>query len=214
MHSLKITHTDLKPENILVCSTELVKTKVNLRPNKQVRPNNYSNHEHSDSEDHAKTYINPHIKVYTYLSLMISKSSTWVEPRSPMIIIVLSSTLDSIGLQRLYQDALNGINLLMFGALHVSSSSYVQVYLLFMIGELFFSTRKSDYEHLAMIEKACGPIPYWMVCRTSPPHDKHFNLNEKHFQKYNSYYQWPHTTATTENIQRIHKMKNIQESVS
>ncbi len=29
-------------------------------------------------------------------------------------------------------------------------------------GELFFDTRK-DIEHLAMIEKQCGPIPRWMA---------------------------------------------------
>ena len=47
------------------------------------------------------------------------------------------------------------------------------------LGKLFFQTRKSDYEHLAMIEKACGPIPQWMVNRTSPPLDKYFNTTEK-----------------------------------
>jgi hypothetical protein len=29
-------------------------------------------------------------------------------------------------------------------------------------GEMFFSTHE-NVEHLAMIEKACGPIPYWMA---------------------------------------------------
>ena len=29
-------------------------------------------------------------------------------------------------------------------------------------GEMFFSTH-DNIEHLAMMEKACGPIPYWMA---------------------------------------------------
>ena len=30
-------------------------------------------------------------------------------------------------------------------------------------GELYFSTRRNDFEHLAMIEKSCGPIPMSMI---------------------------------------------------
>ena len=29
-------------------------------------------------------------------------------------------------------------------------------------GEMFFATNE-NVEHLAMMEKACGPIPYWMA---------------------------------------------------
>ena len=33
-------------------------------------------------------------------------------------------------------------------------------------GELFYETRE-DVEHLAMIEKQCGPIPDWMATNSS-----------------------------------------------
>ena len=32
-------------------------------------------------------------------------------------------------------------------------------------GEMFFATHE-NVEHLAMIEKACGPIPYWMASQS------------------------------------------------
>jgi hypothetical protein len=30
-------------------------------------------------------------------------------------------------------------------------------------GDLYFQTRKNDFEHLAMIEKSCGYIPKYML---------------------------------------------------
>jgi hypothetical protein len=65
-----------------------------------------------------------------------------------------------------------------------------------------------------MIEKTCGPIPQWMVNRTSPPLDKYFNTSERQFEKYHSYFTWPQTGATGENLERIRKMKSIEQTVN
>jgi len=40
-------------------------------------------------------------------------------------------------------------------------------------GELFFETRE-DVEHLAMIEKQCGPIPFHMIAKSSVEMEKLF----------------------------------------
>lgn len=31
------------------------------------------------------------------------------------------------------------------------------------LGNLFFQPKNNDQEHLAMIQKACGPLPEWMM---------------------------------------------------
>lgn len=74
------------------------------------------------------------------------------------------------------------------------------------IGELFFSTLNC-HEHLAMIEKVCGPIPDWMVNRTGPPLDKNFTLNYKTIKLYKSNYIWPYLTATAENLKKIRRIR-------
>jgi len=46
-------------------------------------------------------------------------------------------------------------------------------------GELFFPTHE-NYEHLAMIEKACGRIPKWMaVAAENDKLNHHFKINEE-----------------------------------
>jgi hypothetical protein len=42
-------------------------------------------------------------------------------------------------------------------------------------GEMFFSTHE-NVEHLALIEKACGPIPFYMADRSTNEYKKLFNL--------------------------------------
>ena len=64
-----------------------------------------------------------------------------------------------------------------------------------------------------MMERVCGPIPQWMVNRTGPPFDKHFTVDSNLYKRNNSYYLWPLVTATTESLQRIQKMKTIDEVV-
>jgi dual-specificity kinase len=43
-------------------------------------------------------------------------------------------------------------------------------------GEMFFSTHE-NIEHLALIEKACGPVPFHMADRSSNDFKKLFNLD-------------------------------------
>ena len=44
-------------------------------------------------------------------------------------------------------------------------------------GELLFETHES-YEHLAMIEKMSGHIPYWMCYGVEGPLAKNFDFSE------------------------------------
>lgn len=49
-------------------------------------------------------------------------------------------------------------------------------------GDLFFPTH-DNYEHLAMIERICGPIPKWMA--SNARHDKlknHFVISDDYFK--------------------------------
>ena len=43
-------------------------------------------------------------------------------------------------------------------------------------GEMFYGTHE-NLEHLAMIEKQCGPFPYWMAEKSEPFKDV-FDLNK------------------------------------
>jgi len=43
-------------------------------------------------------------------------------------------------------------------------------------GEMFFGTHE-NVEHLALIEKACGPIPYWMAKHADDEFKSCFDLH-------------------------------------
>jgi len=56
-------------------------------------------------------------------------------------------------------------------------------------GELFYETRE-DVEHLAMIEKQCGPFPEWMVANS--PHNVFLRDGEtKSVDGYKMHMNWP-----------------------
>ena len=43
-------------------------------------------------------------------------------------------------------------------------------------GEMFFSTHE-NVEHLALMEKICGPFPRWMADKSQSPFREYFNLS-------------------------------------
>lgn len=47
-------------------------------------------------------------------------------------------------------------------------------------GQLLFDTHES-YEHVAMIERVVGTVPYWMANRSETQWDNHFVLDEDFF---------------------------------
>jgi serine/threonine protein kinase len=71
-------------------------------------------------------------------------------------------------------------------------------------GSLFYKTRKNDYEHLAMIEKQCGPIPLRLVNAIRNPEVKLlFNVNGTNTS---------HLIPTTEDIRiRVQGMKGLDQ---
>ncbi len=76
-----------------------------------------------------------------------------------------------------------------------------------LTGDLFFQTH-NEYEHLALIERACGPIPYWMAKNCDREYEKFFN-----FEKENSetYYNWPELEKSESSILKVQKMKTIDD---
>lgn len=76
-------------------------------------------------------------------------------------------------------------------------------------GDLYYDTRNYDYEHLAMIEKTCGPIPKAMIQKAIPDIQQHFDLN----QTGKSFLKWPIGVSNSDNIKKVKLMKTINEII-
>jgi len=64
-------------------------------------------------------------------------------------------------------------------------------------GSLFFPTH-DEVEHLAMIEKTCGPIPKWMASQVHDDLQDVFDLKEE--QKENSIMRWPKCATDKQSV--------------
>lgn len=74
-------------------------------------------------------------------------------------------------------------------------------------GELFYETRE-DVEHLAMIEKQCGPIPDWMATNSS----LRIFMREgetKIVDNYKMHIDWPQVKRKANSHQAWTKMKTL-----
>jgi len=79
--------------------------------------------------------------------------------------------------------------------------------------EFFFETHES-YEHLALIEKASGTIPFWMANRAEVKLRKNFNVDDEHMNnKQGSYFDWPKHAASDESINNVRNMKTITDII-
>ncbi len=59
-------------------------------------------------------------------------------------------------------------------------------------GEMFFSTHE-NVEHLALMEKACGPFPFWMADKSQKEYRTCFNLklSEREVERSGHRIDWP-----------------------
>ena len=80
-------------------------------------------------------------------------------------------------------------------------------------GELFYETRE-DIEHLAMIEKQCGPIPDWMASGSLNHQMRSIFLRDgqtKIVENYRMHINWPE--AKRKSYQSWLKMKTLSHLV-
>lgn len=78
-----------------------------------------------------------------------------------------------------------------------------------LTGDLLFPTHQ-NYEHVAMIEKLCGPIPKWMAERTSEEELLgKFLVNEGDDKKGESYFDWPKSAASKKSISRVDELATL-----
>jgi len=67
-------------------------------------------------------------------------------------------------------------------------------------GELLFPTYE-DYEHIAMIEKLRGKIPFWMANNCKNDNKKYFLLDDKNFYEVRgTYYNWPQDSKSQDSV--------------
>lgn len=79
-------------------------------------------------------------------------------------------------------------------------------------GDLYFQTRKNDYEHLAMIEKSCGNIPKYMVAGIKNETAQHFESNGRCRTLNTSLLKWP-IGASVESVKRVKDMKLVDDLI-
>eukprot|EP01016_Furgasonia_blochmanni_P056559 TRINITY_DN9668_c0_g1_i1.p1 TRINITY_DN9668_c0_g1~~TRINITY_DN9668_c0_g1_i1.p1 ORF type:complete len:183 (-),score=18.37 TRINITY_DN9668_c0_g1_i1:205-753(-) len=80
-------------------------------------------------------------------------------------------------------------------------------------GDLFFETHDS-YEHLALIERACGPIPFWMADKAEKKIRKHFYVDDiEYFHRNQTYFDWPKYATNSETIKKVKKMAQIEDVI-
>lgn len=81
-------------------------------------------------------------------------------------------------------------------------------------GEMFFSTHE-DIEHLALIEKACGPFPKHMADSSTPKFKQCFDLgvSEDIVNKRGMRMDWPHCAKRKENQRNFNDMLSLNVKI-
>ncbi|CAD8075908.1 unnamed protein product [Paramecium sonneborni] len=77
-------------------------------------------------------------------------------------------------------------------------------------GELYFQN-KDDLEHIAMIEKAIGPMEYRHF--KSSKYKTFFNYDQKYFDQHRSYFKWNSVAPSDSAIERVKKLKTFEELI-
>lgn len=75
-------------------------------------------------------------------------------------------------------------------------------------GEMFFPTHE-NVEHLALMEKACGPFPLWMASKATQNFRDCFSLSlsEEEAKKKGMRLKWPKAAKNRDSV-RIHNEMN------
>jgi serine/threonine protein kinase len=190
MHSIGLTHTDLKPENILLVDDEYV-------PLRSRRNCGMDDRSSTCSRSQEKIYYRPR---YDKIKIIDMGGATYDDEHHSSIINTRQYRAPEVMLSCCKWS-------------HASDVWSIGCILLELFsGDLFFQTHDT-YEHLAMIDKACGPIPYWMGNRADSKLGKHFILEEGHFKKYRTYFDWPKYASGIESIQAVKYMRLINEII-
>ena len=82
-------------------------------------------------------------------------------------------------------------------------------------GELFYETRE-NIEHLAMIEKQCGPFPEWMARQTSSSSMRNIFLTDNNLKQVDGYpmrIDWPEAQQKQSSYGNWKKMKLLSTIV-
>jgi len=193
MHSIGLTHTDLKPENILLVDDEVEQVKISKNEDET---NGYRSSTCSNS---------PQERVYN-------------RPKNDKIKIIDmgGATYDHEHHSSIINTRQYRAPEVMLGCCEWDHSSDVWsigcILLELYSGDLFFETHET-YEHLAMIDKACGPIPYWMGNRAEKSMRKHFILEDDYFEKHHTFFDWPKYASGIDSIQRVKEMRLIQDII-
>ena len=66
-------------------------------------------------------------------------------------------------------------------------------------GELFYETRE-DVEHIAMIEKQCGPIPFHMVASSPEDVEQLFMSKTQTYKGYEMKLEWPQVSRSRSSV--------------
>ena len=76
-------------------------------------------------------------------------------------------------------------------------------------GEMYFGTHE-NLEHLALIEKECGPFPLWMA-EQSAPFKKYFDFekSESEVKKRGFRLKWKELEKKTQRIRNIEEMLTL-----
>lgn len=93
--------------------------------------------------------------------------------------------------------------------------SLVCIFIELYTGELFYETRE-DVEHLAMIEKECGPIPEWMARQTKESDLRKIFLKNNETMKVEGCsmrIDWPNSQRKLSSFENWKKMKLLKNLV-
>jgi len=80
-------------------------------------------------------------------------------------------------------------------------------------GEMFFSTHE-NVEHLALMEKTCGPFPYHMAEKSQKEFKQCFNFHqsESDVKRQRHRLGWPHIARRKENLKNYADMLTLDVS--
>jgi len=190
MHSIELTHTDLKPENILLVNDEFIE----IKPKQNSLVDDRSSTRSSSEET---KYYKPK---YDAIKIIDMGGATYDHDHH-------SSVINT----RQYRAPEVMLGCWAWG--HESDVWSIGCILLELYsGDLFFETHET-YEHLAMIDKACGPIPYQMANRAESKIRNHFILEESYFRSHETYFDWPRSSTGMESTKRVKNMRMINDVI-
>jgi len=188
MHSIGLTHTDLKPENILLVNDEYTKT---------IQPNVDDSSSLDSYNEEGKVYYQ--LK-YDDIKIIDMGGATYDHDHHSSIINTRQYRAPEV----------------MLGCCPWDHSSDVWsigcILLELYSGNLFFETHETN-EHLAMIDRVCGPIPFWMGNRAESKLRQCFRLDDEYYKKQGTFYQFPQQNTSGKSITRVKETKSIDEVI-